>query len=353
MLVHSDSAFDDERLASWLGEILGVSVDARTMVLKRPQGGGWSNDTVFVDPDGRGADRLVVRLAPTGPAMFPHYDLTRQWVVMQELAAATSVPVPPVLGVDADGTQLGRPGFVMGFVEGRVPADDRPSFAESGFLYEASPGQQRVFHTSLIDAIVAVHRTPLTDRLIPLLSSDHRSTNGALDELRRTWHFDRGERWSPVIDDALDVLRGSVPAPRADVLLWGDARPANVIVASDGYRPVALVDWELATIGPPELDVMWLAEMNRMRMEGSGVSPLPSFLDDVEAVSHYERRSGRSLGDLDWYRLFAAVRVAVLMHRHLRVMVHIGRLPADHRLLTDTNAVRRVAALLEATPVPH
>ena len=80
--------------------------------------------------------------------------------------------------------------------------------------------------------------------------------------------------------------------------------------------------------------------MNRMRMQGSGVAPLPGFLDDV-AVAHYERCSGRPLHNLGWYTLFAAVRIAVMMHRHLRVMVQSGRLPADHRLLTDTVATRR------------
>jgi aminoglycoside phosphotransferase (APT) family kinase protein len=186
--------------------------------------------------------------------------------------------------------------------------------------------------------------------LVSMLGPGDRSALGAsLDELERIWDFDRGEHWSGVVDDSLVLLRATMPSTdQGAVLLWGDARPANVIVAVDGFRPVGLLDWELATIGPAELDVTWLAEMNRMRMEGSGVAPLPGFLDDDAAAVHYERRSGRPLHDLGWYQLHSATRIAVLMHRHLRVMVHAGRLPADHRLLVETIATRRLAELAAA-----
>jgi aminoglycoside phosphotransferase (APT) family kinase protein len=233
----------------------------------------------------------------------------------------------------------------MAFVPGRVPADDRPSFAEAGFLHDAAPADQRAFHTGLLDAIARVHET---DPAAVATDGDERgsSLDAALDDLRAIWRFDRGERWSDIVEHAIAALADSVPAPRENVLLWGDARPANVIVPDDGFHPIALLDWELAGIGPPELELTWLAEMNRMRMQGSGVAPLPGFLTDDEAVRYYEARTGRTLQHLAWFTLYSATRVAVLMHRHLRVMVHVGRLPGDHRLLTRTIAIDRVAGLL-------
>jgi aminoglycoside phosphotransferase (APT) family kinase protein len=65
-------------------------------------------------------------------------------------------------------------------------------------------------------------------------------------------------------------------------------------------------------------------------------------------VSRYEQHTGTGLTHLAWYRYLAATRVAVLMHRYLRAMVHAGRLPADHRLLADTVATRRLASLSPA-----
>ena len=346
-MASTEIVVDRVALAAWLGDALGVALSSGTLGVSRPSGGGWSNDTLFVDlPEGPHR-RVVVRLAPTGPAMFPAYDLSHQIAVMRHLAADGRVPVPALLADDRDGAMLGRPAFVMAFVAGRVPVDDRPSFAEQGFLHDADASGQRAFHTGLLDAIARIHLVD-TGPVSTNTSHGRPSVQAALDTLRATWLFDRGERWADDIDRALDTLAADVPESHSDVLVWGDARPANVIVAADGYGPVALLDWELATVGPPEFDLTWLAEMNRMRMQGSGVAPLPGFLSDGEAIRYYEERAGRSLEHLEWYTLYSATRVAALMHRHLRVMVHLGRLPAGHRLLTRTIAVDRVAHLLDA-----
>ena len=74
-------------------------------------------------------------------------------------------------------------------------------------------------------------------------------------------------------------------------------------------------------------------------------APLPGFPTDDEALEHYRSRTGRRLEHLAWYRYLAAVRVAVLMHRYLRAMVHAGRLPADHTLFRGTVATCRLAEL--------
>ena len=345
-MARGEVAIDLFGLTRWLSELSNARVDPRALRIARPTGGGWSNDTFFVDTALPQPARVVVRLAPDGPSMFPTYNLSRQVTVMQEVSRAGRVRVPNVLGVDLGGDRLGRPAFVMSFVGGRVPVDDRPSFAEAGFLFDAVAEDQRVFHLGLIDAIANVHAS-LTPVLVESLKPLNQATLGhALAELSRTWQFDRGDHWSNVVDESLGALAGRLPPPTIDVLVWGDARPANVIVPEKDFVPVALLDWELATVGPPELDITWLAEMNRMRMQGSGVAPLPGFLSDDEAVDHYQKHSGRVLNDLPWHRLLSATRIAVLMHRHLRVMVHLGRLPATHRLLSRTIATDRVAQLM-------
>ena len=349
---HPLPAIDVGALARWLTDVLAGRVEPDDLTMRRPSGGGWSNDTLFVDIAASGTpSTIVVRLAPAGPSMFPEYDLGRQCAVMQAVRARGAVPVPAILGADLDGAALGRPAFAMTFAAGRVPADDRPSFAETGFLFDASPGEQRAFHIGLLDAIVAIHRTACDGPVSKALASRDAlaSVDAAVDGLAQTWAFDQGDRCSPVVDDVLARLRVSAPVSSGDVLLWGDARPANVVVAEHGFDPVALLDWELATIGPPEMELTWLAEMNRMRMQGSGVTPLPGFLDDDAAASYYEQRSGRRLANVPWYQLLAATRIAVLMHRHLRVMVHVDRLPADHRLLSDNIATRRLAELAKTT----
>ncbi len=330
------------RLASWLSECTGRMIAAHDLRIDRPSGGGWSNETWIVTTGGQRHQRVVVRLQPDQASMFPTYDLSRQLACLDVLADNPDVPSPRVLGADPEGTRLGRPAFVMEHVAGRVPRDDSPTFAESGWLAEAEPADQRRFHTSLLDAIAAIHEVK-TDRLPSLaLPAGGSSNTAAVRTLVDLWNWDRGDLWPRPIDDALRRLESGLPVPTSEVLLWGDARPANVVVADDGFEPVALLDWELATIGSPEQDLTWLMEMNWMRIEGAGLDPLPGFLPDDVAIAHYENRTGRSLHHLGWYRYLAAVRVAVLMHRYLRAMVHAGRLPADHKLFGSTVASRRL-----------
>lgn len=319
-----------------LGEWLGTEVRSMTA----PTGGGWSNETWLVDlADGR---KVVVRLEPERRSMFPTYDLGRQVQCLRALASVPGVPTPPLIAEDLSGSRFGRPAFVMGFLDGRVPADDRPTFAEAGWLFDADAAEQQQFVTSVLGCLARLHEVPAP------FAVPAQSNVAWLDALREIWDFDRGDRWPAVIDDAFAVLSSAVPEPVADVLLWGDARPANLVVASDGFDAVGLLDWELATVGSPEHEITWWLEMNWVRIEGAGLARLPGFPGDDETVAIYERLSGRRLSSLGWYRRVAALRVAVLMHRYLRAMVHADRMSADHRIFGDTVASRRLDVLMAA-----
>ena len=337
------------RLAAWLGRLTDGVPDAGRLQRRVPTGGGWSIDTWIVQVAGAARPLAVVRLQPERRSMFPDYDLGRQAAVLHALEGAVGVPVPPLLGVDLDGAELGRPAFVMGFVEGRAPSDDRPSFVEAGWLHDAAAAQQRRFHEDLLAHLAAVHTLEVAAIGLEWLAGPGPSSApAAIDALRRVWDYDQGPVATPIVQQAFAEVAGTAPPvdPSPATLLWGDARPANVLCEPDGFAVVALLDWELATHGPPEFDVAWMMEMNWMRAQGAGLAPLPGFLDDDAAVAHYEAVSGRVLGGLGWYRRFAALKVAVLMHRYLRAMVHAGEVPATHRILTDNVSTRRLDSLL-------
>jgi len=343
------------RLADWLSACLHEQVSPDALHLTTPSAGGWSNDTWIVSTGSARTPRVVARIQPDRSSMFPRYDLERQVRCLHALGRQPDVPTPALLDTDLEGTWLGRPAFVMAHVAGRLPSDDTPTFAEAGWLVEATRTEQRRFHTSLIDAMAAVHQVDLDTTGLRSLRPSHAgsSNEAALGDLREIWQYDRGERWPTAIEDGFAAAEAHIPSPGADRLLWGDARPANVVVADDGFDVVALLDWELATVGSPEHDVTWLMEMNWIRLQGAGNEPLPGFLSDADTVGYYEQRTGRPLANLGWYRYVAALRVAVLMHRYLRAMVHAGRLPADHKLLADTVASRRLTSMTAARYWDH
>jgi aminoglycoside phosphotransferase (APT) family kinase protein len=341
------SSDQSARLAGWLSQALGDAVSI-TAAAAPGAGGGWSNETIIVDLAGASTHRVVVRLRPEGPAMFRDYDLTREYRVLSALSSsALSVgpPVPKVLAIDETGTVLGRPAFAMQYIDGRVPRDDKPTFAEAGWLHAASPFDQNRFCMKLIECIGQVHAVNWRTLGLGFLArGGHSALAGEIDRLRDLDNWGAGNERQLVIGRGFTALTDTQPAPSEPCLLWGDARPANVIARD--FEPVALIDWELAHLGPPEMDIAWYLEMNHMRTIGAGVPPLPGFLDDDGIVVAYRQATGRELHGLAWYRLFSVVKMAVLMERHLRVAIARGTLPAGHRLLTDNVALRRLARLL-------
>ncbi|MCW5747074.1 MAG: phosphotransferase family protein, partial [Alphaproteobacteria bacterium] len=260
-----------DRFAAWLAAELGCDVSVAA-VAAPSSAGGWSNDTVLVELSGTGPQRVVVRAKPQGAAMFRDYDVAREHLVLSRLGALGQPPVPQALALDGEGDVLGRPMLVMCFIAGQVPGDSRPSFAEAGWLFEASPAAQRSFCLSLLGAIAAVHSADWRSLgLAPLARSAEQPLRGEIAWYRALHDWGAGLHRHPVIERGFEVLLRSMPAPSPPCLLWGDARPANAIARD--FKVVALLDWELAGIGPVELDIAWLLEMNRMRTIGSGVAP--------------------------------------------------------------------------------
>jgi len=115
-------------LTAWLGQPIGE--------LTQPAAGGLSSETyLFGAADG---EQLVARLAPSGDALFPVYDLEMQARIMQVLGANDLVPVPRVVEYVADTGFLGSPFLVMERVEGRIPSDN-PPFVISGVWICSGP----------------------------------------------------------------------------------------------------------------------------------------------------------------------------------------------------------------------
>ena len=320
--------FDQERLRAWLGA-------DRVDVIGSPESGGWSNDTVFLRVDGR---RLVLRLGPSGPSMFPTYDLELQ-VKALRFAGESGIAVPAVLASERDVRVLGRAFFVMAHIDGRVPPDDNPPFTRTGFLFEAAPADQRGFCEHAIDAISGVHAVEPPDFLPigPTLESHMDWCRGLC-----VW---AGIDHPGVVDAHAQLTRTLPSDSDAPIgLLWGDARPANMVV-SDTLAVVGLLDWELAGSGPGEIDVAWFLEMNRMRSVGMGIDPLPGFLTDDDTWRRWSSNVARPATNVQWHHRFAAYRVAVLLFLFLRSSIAAGQLPAGHRLTRDNLATRRLQEL--------
>ncbi|WP_280294062.1 phosphotransferase family protein [Nocardia abscessus] len=321
-------------LARWLDTKVSADELPRVSELSRPQSGGMSSTSILFDAEWRAGGRtergsFVARMAPEAGSfpVFETYDLATQYQVMAGVAAATDVPLPGLCWLETDAKPLGTPFFVMRRIDGRVPTDN-PPYVFVGWLFDASPAERLRLTHNTVEVIAKIHGIPDPAALFPMLSGPGESLRRHV-AAQRSWY-----RWAladdgfeiPLIERSFAWLDEHWPADSGpDVLSWGDARPGNVIYRD--FDPVAVLDWEMAALGPRELDLGWMIFIHRFFQDLAtrfGQPGLPDFLRRDDVVTRYEALTGHSVRDLDFYIVYAALRHAIVMARVKRRMIHFG-----------------------------
>lgn len=339
---------DRARLTAWLQQRLPEARGVRIGALVAPQSSGFSNDTLLFDLDyeqgGRPLrEQLVVRIEPTGFQVFPEYDLALQYRTMERLAGS-AVPVPRLRGIETeDRTVLGGAFYVMHQVAGRVPPDNPPYHAV-GWVTEIAPAERAALWWAGVETLAAIHRLDwralgFADLATPALGATPLTWQLAYYD--RYFEWARAGRPHPLIERALAWLRARRPDAEPTVLCWGDARIGNIIFA--GTRPAAVLDWEMVTLGSPEMDLAWSIFLDRHHSEGIGTARLEGFPSYAETVARYEQLTGHRVRHLHYYQVLAGMRFAVIMLRIAQQMVTYGLMDeAGGRAFELDNTVTRL-----------
>ncbi|MDA8359007.1 MAG: phosphotransferase family protein [Actinomycetota bacterium] len=340
-------------LARWLATRLPAGAGPVVDDVQAPVSNGFSNETVLCraswsergEPVHR---RLVVRVAPTRNTLFPDADFSIQYRVMEVLAdAGIGLPLPPLGWFEDDPSWLGVPFFTMDHVDGLVPADNLP-YTMEGWVVDAAPRDQEHLWWSGLEAMATVHRADWRHLELGWLVERLPGRPGVDQQLayyRRFLDWTARGRPQPIAEAAWEWLVAHRPPEDGEpVLCWGDARPGNIIWRD--FVPAAVLDWEMATLGPPELDLGWWLYFDRQFSEGLGVARPPGFPDREETVARYAELVGRPLADLEYYEVLAGFRFSVIMCRLADLMVGSGQLPADTTMGTDNLATQFTARLL-------
>lgn len=329
------------RLSAWLTTVLPPGADPTVTVHSGVDANGMSSETIILDVDWveDGESRrgeYVARVAPAAEDLpvFPHYELQDQYDAIRLVGELTGVPVPGVGWVEPTGEVLGTPFFLMDRIEGVVPQDVLPYNFGDNWLHDATHDDQKRLQDNSVQVLAQLHAIPDATATFDFLDPERHGYAGAtllernLARTRAWYEFavaDIGR--SPVIERGLAWLEANLPDTAEAVLCWGDSRIGNIMYRD--FEPVAVLDWEMAALGPRELDVSWIVFAHRVFETITGMLEMPGmphFLREDDVRAEYERITGAVLGDLHWYHIYNGIQWAIVFMRTGARQIHFGEI---------------------------
>ncbi|MDP2772534.1 MAG: phosphotransferase family protein [Nocardioides sp.] len=326
------------QLAEWLATLLPPGAEPSVVLHSGIDANGMSSETLLLDvtwTEG-GQERRGEYVARVAPAqadipVFPSYELQDQYDAMRIVGEQTDVPVPQVRWMEPTGAVLGTPFFLMDRIEGVVPQDVLPYNFGDNWLHDAPVEHQRRLQERTVEVVAKLHAIPDAQTTFGFLDPQHPGSTALERNLARTraWYdfavADIGR--SPLVERGLAWLEANLPETTETVLCWGDSRIGNVLYQD--FAPVGVLDWEMAAIGPRELDLSWMVFAHQVFETITGMLELPGmphFLREEDVVAHYEQLTGASVGDLTWYHVYNGLQWCIVFMRTGYRQIHFGEI---------------------------
>lgn len=338
---------DEQALSQWLSHRLAPDGEVKILSSKVPAT-GYSALTVLLDVEiiqgGSTEQRpLVLRLEIPGKHVFLDTDIARQGRMMMALSRFR-IPVPRVLAVESDTSILGGKFLLMERVDG-VSLPQSPNYHQAGLLTELNAGGRGRLWIDAVSTIARINMLNWRDGF-EFLNKPQYGEPG-LDQYLgwiEAWRHEAMEKQpNPIIDQAIARLRALQPDNNHVNVLWGDSNPGNYLFSRSG-DVVAVLDFEAAALGPAEIDLAWWFFMDEMLSFGQQrLSGLP---ERREQIALFEAIIGRSVADLEYFELLAAVRIALVIARTANVLIKAGKLPKTNKTALYNPAAQLLAARL-------
>ena len=273
----------------------------------RQLSGGQSNPTYVLTSGGW---QCVLRTKPPGPLLPSAHAIDREYRVMRALQDA-AVPVPRMLAYCDDPSVLGRDFYLMELVEGRVCVDQS--------LPGLQPAQRRAMYDEMNRVIAALHAVDY--RAVGLESYGKPGSYFARQIAR--WSRQCQASSLPVsvaMRSLMDWLPQHIPADDETTLVHGDFRLDNLIFHPTEPRVLAVLDWELSTLGHPLADfayhcMAWRIPATLWRGVGGLDLQALGIPSEADYLSAYARRTGRDAGaHWEFYMAYNLFRMAAILY---------------------------------------
>ncbi|MFG1932450.1 phosphotransferase family protein [Mycobacterium sp. NPDC048908] len=262
----------------------------------------------------RGEHRCVLRMPPPDAPPDRDKGILREWRIIEALDG-TDVPHTEAVGVCDDASVLGRPFYLMGFIDGWSPMDTHARWPEP---FDSDISTRPGLAYQLAEGIALLSRVDWKAKGLRDLGRPDGFHERQVD--RWIGFFERIKgREIDGLDVATDWLRAHKPLDFIPGLMHGDYQFANVMYRHGAPAQLAaIVDWEMGTVGDPKLDLGWMAQS---WPEDTDTPSAMSYVDmrgmpsRTGVVEHYAQVSGRQVDDLDYYLVLAKWKLAIVLEQ--------------------------------------
>ena len=299
--VRDNHRFDEARLSAWLK----TNVADFTGAIEVSQfNRGASNPTFLVTA---GDQRLVLRKKPPGQLLASAHQVDREYRVMKALGSV-GFPVPVMRALCEDEAVIGTAFYVMDFLEGRIFRDAR--------LPGMAPAERTAIYDDLNATLARLHAV---DYAAIGLADYGRPGNYFERQIGRWTKQYRGAQTEEIADmeRLIEALPTQIPADDTTTIAHGDYRPENVMYHPTQPRIIAVLDWELSTLGHPLADlayncILWHSQSESWgTFDGIGDLKAAGLPTEAEYVAAYCRRTGRAgIDNFNFYLAFSLFRLA-------------------------------------------
>lgn len=269
---------------------------------------GFSNETFFVT---RGSEQWVLRRPPRGPLLPTAHDVLREFRFIAALYGKARVPRP--VAACEDTSVIGAPFYLMERIDGAVLRTGLPE------AYEGVAGRRRVGE-ELIDTLAELHAVDW--QAAGITGKGENYIERQIGRWSKQWELTRPRtRELPGLDAATSWLQEHMPPTGPVTIVHGDYKLDNVILSNAEPRALAILDWEMATVGDPLADLGWLlsywgptddAPPPGQELIGE-LTREPGFPTIEEMLARYERQSGRSMRNFTFYHVMAVYKLAIIL----------------------------------------
>ena len=336
----ADQLVDPDGLARYLKENL-PEYDGAFEVQRVGQ--GQSNLTFLVKGDGWD---VILRRPPRGDLPPTAFDVTREYRVMRALHDHDApVPVPAPIVLCEDKEVIGAPFYLMEKMDGHVVRTELP-----GDL--SSVEDRRRMAEQLADTLAELHTLDYNQIGLEGFGKPAGYVERQIRRMNQLWELARFREITE-IDQVGTWLSANLPTDTNHRIVHGDFKLDNVIFERDSpARLIAVVDWEMSTLGDPLADLGWMLYFWRepgdpeLGLAASTVTHLEGFPRRGEMMSRYIEKTGAEPKNILWYVALAGWKIAIIMEgSYRRFKAGITDHPAFEALEHAVPALARRSAL--------